>query len=250
MAVSLMSFAYVISRRRGYSRPGAAFTWREVAAGFRESFLALVIPIIILGGIGGGIFTPTEAAAVAAVYAAAVGVFAYREITLADLPTILSDAALGTAVIALIMAAATPFGWILAWERIPQAIAAWVVAVAASPVVVLLLLNLFLLILGCFMDSVAIMVIMIPTLMPIVTRIGVDPVQFGLILIINLMIGGLTPPYGLLLFTVSAITGVPPMVIAREAVPFMGAILVVLVLVTHVPGIVLFLPNLVMGPAR
>jgi C4-dicarboxylate transporter DctM subunit len=128
-----MSFAYVISWRRGYSRPGAAFAWREVVAGLRESFLALMIPVIILGGIGGGIFTPTEAAAVAAVYAAVVGVFAYREIALSDLPGILADAGLGTAVIALIMAAATPFGWILAWEH-PAAVAAWVVAVAASPV--------------------------------------------------------------------------------------------------------------------
>lgn len=250
MAASLMSFSYVISRRRGYGIRGATFSWRGVAAGLKESFLALLIPVIILGGIGAGVFTATEAAAVAAVYAGVVGIFAYKEISFADLPTILSDAALGTATIGFIMAAATPFGWIMAWERMPQAVASWVVSTTSNPLVILVLLNLFLLILGCFMDGVAIMVITIPTLMPIITRIGVDPVQFGLILIINLMVGGLTPPYGLLLFTVSAITKVPPLEIAREAVPFMGAILVVLLLVTYVPGIVLFLPDLVMGAAK
>jgi C4-dicarboxylate transporter DctM subunit len=250
MATSLMSFSYVISRRRGYGVRGAAFSWRAVGAGLRESFLALLIPVVILGGIGAGIFTPTEAAAVAAVYAGIVGIFAYKEIRFTDLPSILSDAALGTAMIVFIMAAATPFGWIMAWERMPQAVTGWVVSTTSNHLVILMMLNALLLVLGCFMDSVAIMVITIPTLMPIIARIGVDPVQFGLILLINLMIGGLTPPYGILLFTVSAITRVPALEIAREALPFMGAILIVLALVTYVPSIVLFLPDLVMGPAK
>ena len=250
MCASMMTVAYIVSRRRGYGSYASAFSWRAVAVEFKESFLALLMPVIILGGIRGGVFTATEAAAVAAVYAGVVGIFAYREIRPQDLLPILTEAALGTAVIGLIMAAATPMGWILARERVPQMVTEMVTASTSDAVVILLSINLFLVVLGCFMDSVPIMVILIPILMPIVTKIGYDPVQFGLVMIINLMVGGLTPPYGLLLFTVSGITKVPVLAVAREVLPFMGAIVLVLLLVTYVPGIVLFLPDLLMGAAR
>lgn len=250
MCISLMSVAYLISRSRGYGGQFRRFSWGTVLTEFREALLALLMPVIILVGIRGGVFTATEAAAVAAVYAACVGVFAYKEIKLADMPGILSEAAIGTAVIGLIMAAATPFGWLLTWQRVPQMITEGVISLTSEPIVILLLLNVFLVVLGCFMDSVAIMIMLIPILLPIITNVGIDPVHFGLVLIINLMVGGLTPPYGLLLFTVSGITHVPVLKVARDVLPFLGAVVVVLLVITYLPDLVLFLPNLLMGTAR
>ncbi|MHB0869214.1 MAG: TRAP transporter large permease [Chloroflexota bacterium] len=250
MMVAMMVVAYVIAKRRGYGCTGESFSWVRVWEEFKTAFLALLMLPIIMVGIRFGIFTATEAAAVAAVYAGAVGLFAYREIAPKDLSGILVESAVGTATIGLIMAAATPFGWLLTWERLPQVITEWVVTASDNPVVILMMLNVFLLILGTLMDSVPVMVMLIPILLPIITNVGVDPVHFGLVLLVNLMIGGLTPPYGILLFTVSGITKVPVMEVVKEALPFMAAILIVLVLVTYVPAVSLFLPNLLMGNVK
>ncbi len=250
MAISMMIVAYVIARRRGYGRTGEFFSWVRVWEEFKNAFLALLMLPIIMVGIRFGIFTATEAAAVAAVYAGAVGLFAYREIALKDLPGIFVESAVGTATIGIIMATATPFGWLLTWERLPQMITESVVTASNDPVVILMMLNVFLLILGTLMDSVPIMVMLIPILLPIITKVGVDPVHFGLVMLVNLMIGGLTPPYGILLFTVSGVTKVPVMEVVREALPFMAAILIVLVFVTYLPAVSLFLPNLLMGNVK
>jgi tripartite ATP-independent transporter DctM subunit len=250
MSVSLMCVAYWVCRSKGYTSHGAEFSWKALFAGFREAFFALMLPLIILFGIRGGVFTPTEAAAVAAVYAAFIGVFVYGEITIADVPKILSDAAIGTAVIGLIMAAATPLGWILTWQRVPQMITEGVISMTSDPNVIYLLLNAVLLVLGCFMDATAIMIMLVPIMLPIIVNAGIDPVHFGLVLIINLMVGGLTPPYGILLFTVSGITGVPVMSVVREVLPFIGALVALLFIITYLPSIVLFLPDLLMGTPR
>lgn len=250
MTLTMMLVAYVVARQRGYGRGAASFAWARVWEEFKGASWALLMPVIIMGGIRFGIFTATEAAAVAAVYAGAVGIFIYREIKPGDLPGIFVESAVGTAVIGMIMATATPFGWLITWERLPQAIMEAVLSTSTNPVAILILLNVFLMILGCFMDSVPIMIMIVPIVMPILAKLGVDPVHFGLVLLVNLMIGGLTPPYGILLFTVSGITRVPVMHVVREALPFMAAILVVLLVVTYVPQISLFLPNLLMGTAK
>jgi tripartite ATP-independent transporter DctM subunit len=247
MAITMMATAYILCRRIGYGPATVSFSWRRVLIELKKSLFALFMPVIILGGILAGLCTPTEAAAVAAVYAGVVGMFIYKEIGLKDLPPILLDAAVGTAIIGLIMAAATPFGWIIVWERMPQIVMEWVVSVTKNPVVFLMLVNVFLLILGTFMDSIPIMVMLIPILTPIMIKFGIDLTHFGLILIINLMIAGLTPPYGILLFTVSGITKVPVSEVVKEVLPFMLTIFLVLMMVTYLPSIVLFLPNLFMG---
>ncbi len=250
MAIAMMITAHVIAKRRGYGRTGESFSWGRVWKEFKSAFLALLMLPFIMGGIRFGIFTATEAAAVAAVYAGAVGLFVYREIVPKDLPGIFVESAVGTAVIGLIMATATPFGWLLTWERLPQVITEWVVTTSNNPVVILMMLNVLLLFLGTLMDSIPIMVMLVPIMVPIIIKVGVDPVHFGLVLLVNLMIGGLTPPYGILLFTVSGITKVPVMEVVKEALPFMAAIFIALVLVTYVPAISLLLPNLLMGNVR
>jgi tripartite ATP-independent transporter DctM subunit len=249
VAVSLMSVNYVISRQRGYELAGTRqFDWRELWEAFKGSLWALTIPVMVVGGIRFGVFTATEAGAAAAVYAFFVGRFIFRTLALKDLPAILADAARASAVVMLIIAAAAPFGWLLTYERLPQAAAGLLLSVSQDPLVVLLLINLGLLLLGCFMEGTALLIILVPLLAPAVQTLGIDPIHFGVVIGFNILVGALTPPVGVLLYmTCSVVKGVTISAISREIWPFALTAIACLLLLTFVPDIVLFLPNLLMG---
>jgi tripartite ATP-independent transporter DctM subunit len=249
VALALMIVVHVVSRRRGYGRERShRLPLREVLRHGREAAWALFLPVLILGGLRGGAFTPTEAGAVAAVYAVAVGTLVYRELSLRDLWPIVGESVAATAVVMLILGAANALMWALTWERIPMLLAQTLFALSDNRYVLLLLLNVLLLVLGCVMEGTALLIILTPILVPVVTKLGVDPVHFGLVVVLNLTIGAVTPPVGTILYTVCAIVGVTVEEFTRELGPFLLALVAVLVAVTYLPGTVLWLPGLLMGP--
>ncbi len=208
---------------------------------------ALFLPVIIVGGIKGGVFTPTEAAAVAAVYALLVGTLLYRSLGLKQIADAFYDTATLTAGVMLIVAMATMTSFILGIENIPQAVAAQMVAISDEPWILILLLNLVLLVLGLFLEPLAALVLAMPILNAISPMLGLDPVQFGIMVVLNLMIGMITPPVGLCLFIVSAIGNTPLEAVSKAVLPMIGICLVVLMLVAFVPALSLTLPSLFAG---
>jgi tripartite ATP-independent transporter DctM subunit len=185
---------------------------------------------------------------VAALYALILGTLVYRELGLTDLLRVFRDSMNTTAVVGFIVAAATLFNWVLARERVPQQVAELLLGVTDDPLLMLLLINLLLLFLGMFMEALAVMVLTVPVLMPVVTALGIDPVHFGLMLTLNLMIGLLTPPMGIGLFVVAKVGGIPLQALIRATLPFFVPLLVALALITIFPQITTFLPDLVFGP--
>jgi C4-dicarboxylate transporter DctM subunit len=233
LGFALYSYFYAV--RHGYPTEGrvsGAEKWKR----FKEASWALMMPVIIIGGIRMGVFTPTEGGAVVAVYAFLVGLFVYKEFTLADIPKICIEAAIATAVIAAIIAATSLFGWLLTNARLPQTIAGAILGLTENKILLLLLINLMLLVVGMFLDSGPAILLMTPILGPVAAHLGVDPVQFGLVMVINLTIGLLTPPVGTALYLASSISGVPVMRLSIAMLPFIGIMLAVLGLVTYVPG--------------
>ncbi len=249
MGILLMITVAIISKRRGYPRERRA-TLRELFWATVQAAPAWGSPIIIIGGILAGIFTPTEAAAAASVYALGIGMFLYKEITLADLPRILWETVRNSVQVMFIISAASIFGWLLIQQRIPTMIVEGLMALTSTRWIVLLIVNVILLILGCFMEGIAIMLLTIPVFMPLVTRVGVDPVHFGVVMTLNLMIGLLTPPVGMCLYAVSSISKIGIWSLARELWPYMVALTICLFLITYIPWIVVWIPNLVMGVSR
>jgi tripartite ATP-independent transporter DctM subunit len=242
-AGALMVQVYFYARKRRMPRhPRARLP--ELWAAFKRAALALVTPVIIMGGIFGGIFTPTEAAAVAAIYSLALGLFIYREMSWRDLPRIFKESVSTSAVVGLIVAGASLFGWVLAREQVPQKVAALFLTISHDPLVILLIINLLLLFLGCIMEGLAIMILLVPVLLPVTQAVGIDPVHFGVVVVMNLMIGILTPPFGVALFVVAKVGNIPFHVLARAILPFLGPLIVVQVIVTYWPGLILFLPRL------
>ena len=223
---------------------------RRDPAASKGAFWAMPMPILILGGMRAGIFTPTEAAAVAVLYAFVVGVFVYRELKMSAMPRIFLQAGLETCLVMLILAASTPFGWVLTADQIPQQAAQFVSGVSTNPLVILLLLNVFLLIVGLPLEANPAIIILVPILGPIVQSLGIDPVHFSIIMILNLMLGSVTPPVGILVFVTATIAKASPGAVFKESLPFLAAGLVVLMIVTYVPEISLFLPNLLMGVSK
>ena len=246
MALYLMVAIVLISRRRNYPKDKRA-SRGELAASFKESFLALLMPVIVLGGILGGIFTPTEAAAVASFYALVLGIFVYRSLSLKALPRIFANVAVNTAVVMLIIAATSPFKWIIAFEKVPEAIYLALSQVTSSPIILLLILNLAFLGLGCIMENTAIIILSVPILLPIIKHFGLDPVHFGVVMILNLMIGLITPPIGLCLFTTSTIAQISMETLLKEIKIFFFALIAVLLTITYFPEFVVWLPNWMLG---
>jgi tripartite ATP-independent transporter DctM subunit len=246
MGLGIMIIIYVLSVKRGYRAEQRASLAQVVRSGI-DGFMGLLAPGIIMGGILGGVFTPTEAAVAAVIYALIVGVLVYRELDLKRLGAILWDTVDQTVRVMFIIAAAGMFGWLLIYIRAPQQIVEGLTTLTSSPAVILLILNVILLVLGCFMEGIAIMLLTVPIFMPVLARFGIDPVHFGVVMTLNLMIGLLTPPVGMVLYAVSTIARVPVVKLAWELVPFMVILGVVLVLITYVPGFVTWLPNLVLG---
>ena len=202
-----------------------------------------MMPVLILVGFRMGVFTATEIAGVAAAYSLIVGLFIYRTLRWSQLPKILLSTAKETAVILLIVAAASPFSWILGIEQAPQLISEALTGATDNPWVVLMLLNVVLLVLGCFMETLAIMIILVPILIPVLNHFQIDLTHFGIILLVNLTIGQLTPPVGVLLFVASSVGKVRLGLLMREVVPYVGVLIVALLVITNFPALSLWLPQ-------
>lgn len=243
MGIALMVYVFMKARHGQYPRhPRASLGQVVRAAG--EAAPALLLPIIVLGGIVGGIFTPTEAAGVAAVYALFLGLVVYRELPVRGLPTILWEAAHNTGIVLFILAAAGIFSWLMTITQVAEAAQAFVIASTNQGWVVLAIFNVILVIMGCFLDTFAIMTIATPMMLPIVRHFGIDPLHFGVVMTVNLVIGALTPPFGMLLFVMGPLAQVSFDRIVRAVIPFIVPLFVVLVLITYVPAFTLALPRL------
>jgi C4-dicarboxylate transporter DctM subunit len=201
-----------------------------------------------MGGIYGGIFTPTEAAAVAAVYAVIVSLFIYKDITFKTLPHVFVDASKTTVMLMFIIANAILFAHILTTERIPQMITEQITSMGLSPIAFLIIVNLILLVAGNFMEPTAILLILAPIFFPIAIALGIDPIHLGIIMVVNMEIGMITPPVGLNLFVTSGITGMPLLSVVKAAFPWLSVLLVFLVVITYFPKISTILPDTIMGP--
>jgi tripartite ATP-independent transporter DctM subunit len=249
MGIFMMITVYFISDRRGYPKERRA-TFREFVSSTLDAWSALLCPVIIIGGILVGIFTPTEASVVAAVYALIVTMVIYKEITVRDLPRILWETMEHTVRVLFIISAAGIFGWLLIQQRVPEAVITGLMALSDKPWVILLIINIILLILGCFMEVISIMILTIPIFMPLIYKVGIDPVHFGVVLTLNLMIGLLTPPVGMVLYAVSSVAKIPLWDLAYELRWYIVAIMAALGLITYIPPLVTWVPNLIMGPGR
>ena len=204
----------------------------------------MICPFIIIGGIGAGKFTPTEAGVVASVYALVLGVLIYKEIKIRELPGIFWETVKQSANVLFIIAIAGFFAWFLNYMRIPQMAVAVLISLTTNPALLLLIMIGIYLILGCFIEGTAVMYMTLPIFMPIVARLGVDPIQFGVVTVLALMTGMITPPVGVCLYTVSAISGVNFWTLSREALPYVIGLIIVLLLVTFIPHFTLWIPSL------
>ena len=210
-----------------------------------EAFMALLTPIILIGGMASGLFTPTEAAVAASAWALFLGFVWYRTLTWRMLIKVSMETIETTATVLFIIAAASIFAWVLTTTQVTEAIAGWVLSISSSPAVFLLLANVFLLFVGCFLETIAAITILVPVFMPIVAKLGIDPVHFGLIMVLNLMIGLLTPPVGMVLFVLQKVAKLSFEQTVRAVLPWLWPLLVTLALITYVPALVLWLPGVI-----
>lgn len=247
LGLGLMIPATYLSIKRKYPRNTEKYTPKQIAHAFVRAIPALLMPVIILGGILGGVCSPTEAASVAILYSIIVGVFYYRSLNLKILVDCMVKAMIQSGAVLLIAAVACPVGWLVAMGKVPVILAAFITSITSNKFVVLLLINIFLLILGCIMDVAPLIVITTPVLLPVVTQIGMNPIQFGMMMLCNLAIGMCTPPVGATLFAGCAVGKIPMEKCMKGIVPFYLAMLIVVLLVTYVPAVSLTLPTLIMG---
>jgi C4-dicarboxylate transporter DctM subunit len=244
MGIMLMIFVYGIAKQRKYPSEKRG-PWKEVLQATISAIPPMGMPAIILGGIILGVMTPTEAAAAGAAYAFILGFFIYHEITLAQLPKIILESVIGTASIVIIMSAAQPFGWILTYELAPQKILTLVENFATAQWQILLMINVAMLIIGCFMETLSVMIMSVPLLMPLLQHAQIDLVHFGVFLVINVMIGSITPPVGTVMYVVCGLSKVSIVEFAREVFPLVIALIIAMMIVTYVPILSLWLPNLI-----
>ena len=243
MGIAMMLVSWYLAKKRGIP-PEGRFSFAKLSVAFKDSFFALLTPVIIIGGIYGGIFTPTEAAAVAAVYGILVGLFIYKELKFKDFPKIIFQAVIGTTMIMLLVGAANVFGWLLTNLQIPHRLGEFVVSITSSPIMFLMALNVLLLIAGMMVNASAAVVILTPIFLPVAKTLGIDPLFFGVLMVVNLAIGCITPPVGLDLFVASAITKVPIERVMIASLPYLYALLVTLVILTMFPWFITVLPSL------
>lgn len=241
---SMMVLSYILAVKRNYPKDPEPFSFRRLARATLEAGPALIAPIIIIGGILLGVFTPTEAAVVAVFYALGVGVFYYRELNLRKIARILVNSGITTAVLLFIIGTANIFAWVLTAEQIPQRIASQMLAVTHDPYLILLFINLFLLVVGMFMEGGAAIIILAPTLMKVIETVGINPLHFSFLMVLNIVVGLLTPPMGVCLFVVCGVTGQSLSNVIREVLPFILVELGVLFIATYFPWIVLIVPRL------
>ncbi|MEO0819063.1 MAG: TRAP transporter large permease [Pseudomonadota bacterium] len=244
MALALMAMVAWYARVRGYPRD-ARFSLRMLWVSFAAAFLSLLTPTIIVGGILGGVFTPTEAAIAASAYALVLGAVVYRTLSFRRLVRVTFDTIETTSIVLFIVAGASIFAWLLTSNRVTEQFAALILGATDNPILILLLVNVILLIVGCFMETIAAITILTPVLLPIMIKIGIDPVHFGVIMVLNLMIGLLTPPVGMVLYVLSRVSKVPFERCVAATAPFLVPLVAVLVLVTFVPSLSMWLPTLI-----
>jgi len=243
MALALAVMVFVLARRRNYPvRPRASA--RALLASFRESFLALLMPVILIGGIWFGFFTPTEAAFVSIVYALIVTGMIYRELALTRVPAMVVETIRMVAPAMAIVAGASLFGWIMNYEKVDQALMKLLFGITTNKIAILLIINVVLLVMGMFLEVISVIMLVLPILQPIVTILGIHPIHLGVVMVLNLMIGLLTPPVGFVLYILSSITGRDLAYVVRAVAPWIVPLLVALLLITIFPELVLFLPRL------
>ncbi|WP_410208712.1 TRAP transporter large permease [Fusobacterium sp.] len=245
IAGGLMVTVAIIARKRNYkpSREKRA-SLREIFAQFKKSVWALILPFVIILGMRIGVFTPTEAGAIAVVITILIGFFVYKELEIAHFPTILRETVYGTSTVMFIIIAANVFGAYLSWERIPFQLTGLLLKFNTSPWSLLLFINIILLIVGMFIDGGAAMIILAPLLIPAALKMGIDPLHLGIVMVVNIMIGGVTPPFGSMMFLTCSLLDLKIQDFIKEIFPFVITLLLVLFILTYIPGIVLFLPNL------
>lgn len=244
MGLAMMSLIYYYAVKRNYPRHPRP-TMRQAAKSFWVSLPTLITPLIILGGIFGGIFSPTEAGAVAVAYSLFLGVFVYRSVGWKDIKEVFVEASYTTSSVMLVVMGCTLFAWVLAIEQIPMSIGNFIISFVQDNVALFLLsVNIFLLFLGCFMEPTAAILIVMPIFLPICQKLNINLVHFGMVVVLNLMIGLLTPPVGLVLNVVADMIRKPIERVFAELIPFIAVLIVVLLVITYLPDLVLFLPRL------
>jgi tripartite ATP-independent transporter DctM subunit len=244
IGLSLMVIVYLLADRENLPAATTRATWSERGRASLNAFWPLLTPVIIMGGILGGIFTPTEASAVAVGYAIFIGLFVLRSLKVGDMPRILMRAAMTSAVVLLLVGAAMAFKTVASLSHTPELLASIILSLSENPLILLLLINLLLFVVGMFLDAGPAIIILGPILGPIFTQMGVDSVHFAIIMAVNLTVGLLTPPMGLVLFVSSSVSGLKVETIAKATLPFLAAEIVVIFLITYFPALTLTLPRL------
>jgi tripartite ATP-independent transporter DctM subunit len=243
MGIGMMVIVHVIARRRRYPAEPGRVGSAEALAIVGRFLIAALLPVILVGGIVGGVFTPVESGAVAALYAIVTGFLVTRTLTIKALYAALRKTGIISSVVFLMMGVANVASWILTTQQVPQAAARAITALTSDPLVFLLLVNLLLLLVGCVLDTVAAMVMFGPLLIPMAAAFGIDPLHFGMVVVLNLVIGLVTPPVGICLFIASGLGKVPIEPVFKESLPFLAWLLVVLMAVTYFPGTFLWVPR-------
>ena len=244
VGAGLMAMTSYMANSADFPKSRERATWGEKGQASIKAFFPLLTPVIILGGILGGVFTPTEAAAVAVFYAFIISIFVLKEMSLKDLPDVLTKAALTSSVVLLLVGAAMAFKTVVSLSHAPETLAAYILSLSSNPLVLLFLINLLLFVVGMFLDAGPAIIILGPILGPIFVSLGVDPVHFAIIMSVNLTVGLATPPMGLVLFVASSVSGERVEAIAKAILPFLAVEIAVIFLITYVPAISLFVPGL------
>ncbi|MEM1484298.1 TRAP transporter large permease [Oscillospiraceae bacterium PP1C4] len=247
ITAALMIAVSIISKKRGYlpSREKRASA-REIWVEFKKSIWALFLPFGLIMGMRLGMFTASEAGAMTVIYTLIVGFFIYKELDIKHIPVILKESILSTCSVMLIIVAASAFGYYMSWERIPHMLSQILIGITDNPYVMLLIINVFLLMLGMFLEGTPTLIILTPLLVPVITSLGIDPIHFGIVMVVNITIGGVTPPFGTIMFMVCSVLKLRISEFIKELWPFLFALLAVLLLITFIPPLVTFLPNALM----
>lgn len=243
MGLSLIVVAVLVSKKNGYGSD-MPFAFRNISRTFKEAFWSLGAPAIILGGILGGVFTATEAAAVAVIYGFIIGKFVYKELPTKRIPKLLIDSAILASVILFIIAAASIFGWIITMENVPTLVGNFLVSITDNRVILILLINFVLLLAGTFVETTVSLILLVPIIMPITMQLGIDPIQIGVMIVVNLAIGMLTPPLGICLIVSSGISGNSIGQVSRAILPFLLVAIIDLLIIAFWPPVTMFLPSL------
>ena len=246
IGLSLMGVSYFTAKKEGFPKSEIPFSFGHLWKSFKDAIWALLVPVIILGGIYGGIFTPTEAAVVGAVYALFVGKFIYHELDFPTMKAAFMDTLVINGATSFILGLSISFATFLTMQQIPMKVGNWIVSISSSPVVILLLINAMLLAVGCFVDNISSMIVLTPIFLPVMTKIGVDPIHFGLFMTVALAIGFVTPPYGANLFVASAVSGEKISEISKRVMPLIIVMIIDLMLFTFIPDLSLGLVKILM----